>query len=66
VLRGPVHAPSRGPPQFARLGRWPHPHTKRDLSRDDLEARADHVYSFTDVGAPMSSGWFLTRIRPGG
>jgi 4-hydroxy-3-polyprenylbenzoate decarboxylase len=32
-----------------------------DLSRQDLEARADHVYNVTDVGAPMSSGSFLTR-----
>ncbi|OBG78302.1 MULTISPECIES: UbiX family flavin prenyltransferase [unclassified Mycobacterium] len=32
-----------------------------DLSREDLEARADHVYNVNDVGAPMSSGSFLTR-----
>lgn len=32
-----------------------------DLTKEDLEARADHVYSVTDVGAPMSSGSFLTR-----
>jgi flavin prenyltransferase len=32
-----------------------------DLTREDLDARADYVYSVTDVGAPMSSGSFLTR-----
>jgi 4-hydroxy-3-polyprenylbenzoate decarboxylase len=32
-----------------------------DLTKGDLEARADHVYSVNDVGAPMSSGSFLTR-----
>lgn len=32
-----------------------------DLSRQDLESRADHVYNINDVGAPMSSGSFLTR-----
>jgi 4-hydroxy-3-polyprenylbenzoate decarboxylase len=32
-----------------------------DLSRHDLDSRADYVYNITDVGAPMSSGSFLTR-----
>jgi 4-hydroxy-3-polyprenylbenzoate decarboxylase len=32
-----------------------------DLSRHDLDARADYVYNINDVGAPMSSGSFLTR-----
>jgi 4-hydroxy-3-polyprenylbenzoate decarboxylase len=32
-----------------------------DLTKGDLESRADHVYSVNDVGAPMSSGSFLTR-----
>ncbi|BDE14075.1 MULTISPECIES: UbiX family flavin prenyltransferase [Mycobacterium] len=32
-----------------------------DLTRQDLEARADHVYNVTDVGAPLASGSFLTR-----
>jgi flavin prenyltransferase len=32
-----------------------------DLSRHDLDARADFVYNVNDVGAPMSSGSFLTR-----
>jgi 4-hydroxy-3-polyprenylbenzoate decarboxylase len=32
-----------------------------DLTKSDLEGRADHVYSVNDVGAPMSSGSFLTR-----
>lgn len=32
-----------------------------DLTREQIEARADHVYSVTDVGAPMASGSFLTR-----
>ncbi|BDB42669.1 flavoprotein [Mycobacterium kiyosense] len=29
-----------------------------DLTRQDLEARADHVYNVTDVGAPLASGPF--------
>jgi 4-hydroxy-3-polyprenylbenzoate decarboxylase len=32
-----------------------------DLSRAELEARADHVYGVSDVGAPIASGSFLTR-----
>ena len=32
-----------------------------DLSRNDLDSRADYVYNISDVGAPMSSGSFLTR-----
>ncbi|MFT4084205.1 MAG: UbiX family flavin prenyltransferase [Nocardioides sp.] len=32
-----------------------------DLTKDDLEARADVVYHHTDVGAPLSSGSFHTR-----
>jgi flavin prenyltransferase len=32
-----------------------------DLSRHDLDSRADYVYNINDVGAPMSSGSFLTR-----
>jgi 4-hydroxy-3-polyprenylbenzoate decarboxylase len=32
-----------------------------DLSRVELEARADHVYGVSDVGAPIASGSFLTR-----
>lgn len=32
-----------------------------DLSRAELEARADHVYNVADVGAPIASGSFLTR-----
>lgn len=31
-----------------------------DLSKEDLAALADHVYSVSDVGAPISSGSFLT------
>lgn len=31
-----------------------------DLSREDLNAMADFVYSLYDVGAPMSSGSFVT------
>jgi 4-hydroxy-3-polyprenylbenzoate decarboxylase len=32
-----------------------------DLTKEDLEARADYVHNVNDVGAPMSSGSFLTR-----
>lgn len=32
-----------------------------DLSRDDLESRADRVYNINDVAAPISSGSYLTR-----
>ncbi|MFD1861037.1 UbiX family flavin prenyltransferase [Aeromicrobium camelliae] len=32
-----------------------------DLSKDDLESRADVAYHHTDVGAPLSSGSFHTR-----
>lgn len=32
-----------------------------DLSKDDLEARADVAYHHTDVGAALSSGSFQTR-----
>lgn len=31
-----------------------------DLSKEDLAALADHVYSVSDVGAPISSGSFLS------
>ncbi|HVW36882.1 MAG TPA: UbiX family flavin prenyltransferase [Pirellulales bacterium] len=31
-----------------------------DLSKEDLAALADHVYNVSDVGAPISSGSFLT------
>ena len=31
-----------------------------DLSRRDLESRADYVYNIDDVAAPISSGSFLT------
>jgi flavin prenyltransferase len=32
-----------------------------DLSHRDLQDRADHAYHVDDVGAPLSSGSFLTR-----
>lgn len=32
-----------------------------DLSREDLESRADRVYNINDVAAPISSGSYLTR-----
>ncbi|MGD9619934.1 MAG: UbiX family flavin prenyltransferase [Mycolicibacterium sp.] len=32
-----------------------------DLTREDLESRADHVYNIHDVAAPISSGSYLTR-----
>lgn len=32
-----------------------------DLSKADLESRADRVYHVTDVAAPISSGSYLTR-----
>ena len=32
-----------------------------DMSRKDLESRADKVYKIEDVGAPLSSGSYLTR-----
>lgn len=32
-----------------------------DLRREDLDAMADFVYNIADVGAPMSSGSFVTR-----
>jgi len=31
-----------------------------DLTREDLNGLADHVYNIKDVGAPMSSGSFMT------
>lgn len=31
-----------------------------DLSKEELASLADHVYNINDVGAPMSSGSFLT------
>jgi len=32
-----------------------------DLTREDLESRADRVYNIADVAAPISSGSYLTR-----
>jgi flavin prenyltransferase len=32
-----------------------------DLTRRELDAHADHVWALNDVGAPLSSGSFVTR-----